>query len=66
MRVALDAGDPLLEDSTAVSGLPGAIAAGIRYAVGNGAQVIDLPLDPGQSVNNLVATPTPAPAPTRP
>ena len=66
VRVALDAGDPLLEDSTAVSGLPGAIAAGIRYAVSNGAQVIDLPLDPGQSVNNLVATPTPAPAPNAP
>jgi len=66
VRVALDAGDPLLEDSTAVSGLPSAIAAGIRYAVSNGAQVIDLPLDPGQSVNNLVATPTPAPSPNAP
>jgi hypothetical protein len=66
VRVALDAGDPLLEDSTAVSGLPAAIAAGIRYAVSNGAQVIDLPLDPGQSVNSLVATPTPAPAPNAP
>jgi hypothetical protein len=66
VRVTLDAGDPLLEDSSAVAGLPGAIAAGIRYAVSNGAQVIDLPLDPGQSVNNLVATPTPAPAPNTP
>jgi hypothetical protein len=66
VRVALDAADPLLDDSTIVSGLPNAIAAGIRYAVNNGAQVIDLPLDPGQSVNNLVATPTPAPAPNTP
>jgi Subtilase family len=66
VRVALDAGDPLLADSGVVSGLPDAIAAGIRYAVDNGAQVIDLPLDPGQSVNDLVATPTPAPAPNTP
>jgi len=66
VRVALDAGDPLLDDSGTVSALPGAIADGIRYAVNNGAQVIDLPLDPGQSVNNLVATPTPAPAPNTP
>ncbi|HTZ29748.1 MAG TPA: S8 family serine peptidase [Streptosporangiaceae bacterium] len=66
VRVALDAGDPLLDESSAVSVLPGAIADGIRYAVNNGAQVIDLPLDPGQSVNSLVATPTPAPAPNTP
>jgi subtilisin family serine protease len=66
VRVALDASDPLLDDSTIVSALPDAIASGIRYAVNNGAQVIDLPLDPGQSVNNLVATPTPAPAPNTP
>jgi hypothetical protein len=66
VRVALDAGDPLLEDSSAAADLPGAIAEGIRYAVSNGAQVIDLPLDPGQSVNNLVATPTPAPAANAP
>ena len=66
VRVALDAGDPLLDDSSIVSGLPGAIAEGIRYAVANGAQVIDLPLDPGQSVNSLVATPTPAPAANTP
>jgi Subtilase family len=66
VRVALDAGDPLLDDASAAAGLPGAIAAGILYAVANGAQVIDLPLDPGQSVNNLVATPTPAPAANAP
>ncbi len=63
VRVNLDGGDPLLSDSAITSGLPGAIAAGIRYAVSDGAQVIDLPLDPGQSPSNLVAT-TPAPNPT--
>jgi hypothetical protein len=66
IRVALDAGDPLLADSSIVSGLPNAIAAGITYAVNNGAQVIDLPLDPGQSDSSLVATPTPAPVPGTP
>jgi hypothetical protein len=62
IRVTLDAGDPLLADSSIVSGLPNAIAAGITDAVNSGAQVIDLPLDPGQSASSLVATPTPAPA----
>ena len=66
IRVILDAGDPLLANSSVVSGLPSAIAAGITYAVNNGAQVIDLPLDPGQSAPSLVATPTPAPAPGTP
>jgi subtilase family protein len=61
IRVTLDAGDPLLADSGIVSGLPSAIAAGITDAVNSGAQVIDLPLDPGQSASSLVATPTPAP-----
>jgi hypothetical protein len=61
IRVTLDAGDPLLADSGIVSGLPSAIAAGIMDAVNSGAQVIDLPLDPGQSVSSLAATPTPAP-----
>jgi Subtilase family len=61
IRVTLDAGDPLLADSGIVSGLPSAIAAGITDAVNSGAQVIDLPLDPGQSVSSLVATPTRAP-----
>jgi subtilisin family serine protease len=64
VRVTLDGGDPLLSDSGITSGLPGAIAAGIRYAVSNGAQVIDLPLDPGQTPSDLVAPP-PAPTPTR-
>jgi len=65
VRVTLDAGDPLLSDTAITSNLPGAIAAGIRYAVSNGAQVIDLPLDPGQTPSGLVApAPTPTPSPT--
>ncbi len=63
VRVTLDGGDPLLSESALTSGLPNAIAAGIRYATNNGAQVIDLPLDPGQSASGLVATPFLAPAP---
>jgi hypothetical protein len=66
IRVTLDAGDPLQADSGIVSGLPSAIATGIMYAVNNGAQVIDLPLDPAQSDSSLVATPAPAPAPGTP
>ncbi len=65
IRVTLDAGDPLLADSGIVSALPNAIATAIRYAVSDGAQVIDLPLDPGQSASDLVAAPTPAPPPAR-
>jgi subtilisin family serine protease len=61
VRVGLDSADPLLTDSTVTSTLPAAIAAGIRYAVSSGAQVIDLPLDPGQSPNNLVASMAPTP-----
>jgi subtilisin family serine protease len=63
VRVVLDSGDPLLSDSSVMSALPDAIAAGIRYAVANGAQVIDLPLDPGQSVSALTATPAPVAPP---
>src|SRR5262249_19572525 len=44
VRVTLDGRDPLLFDSAITSALPNEIAAGIRYAVSNGAQVIDLPL----------------------
>lgn len=60
VRVILDGADPQLADSGITSGLPAAIAAGIRFAVANGAQVIDLPLDPGQSLSALTATPFPA------
>jgi subtilisin family serine protease len=62
VRVTLDATDPLATDSAITSGLPAAIAAGIRYAVRSGAQVIDLPLDPGQSLSALVASTAPVPA----
>jgi serine protease len=65
VRVALDGDDPLLADSGIVGNLPNAIAQGIRYAVSNGAQVIDLPLDPGQSPSALVASTAPAPPPNR-
>jgi subtilisin family serine protease len=65
VRVSLDGDDPLLADSGIVGNLPGAIAQGIRYAVSNGAQVIDLPLDPGQSPSALIASTAPAPPPDR-
>jgi serine protease len=48
VRVTLSAGDPLLTSTAVTARLPGAIAAGIRYAVRKGARVIDLPIDPGQ------------------
>jgi Subtilase family len=46
VRVTLESTDPMLADPSIAAGLPGAIARGIRYAVGHGAAVIDLPLDP--------------------
>ena len=45
--VTLEYDDPLNGDPPVTRRLPGAIAAGIRYAVGHGATVIALPLDPG-------------------
>jgi hypothetical protein len=48
VRVTLAAGDPLLASAQIAGGLPAAIARGIRYAARQGAQVIDLPLDPAQ------------------
>jgi hypothetical protein len=47
VQVTLEYNDPLNSDSAITRRLPGAIAAGIRYAVARGASVIALPLDPG-------------------
>ena len=49
VRVTLAPGDPLLANARIAAALPAAIAAGIKYAARQGAQVIDLPLDPGQA-----------------
>jgi hypothetical protein len=47
VRVTLSPGDPLWSDNRVTERLPDAIASGIRYAVSQGASVIDLPADPG-------------------
>ena len=47
VQVTLEYDDPLNSDAAVTRNLPAAIAAGIRYAVGHGATVIALPLDPG-------------------
>jgi Subtilase family len=47
IQVTLEYNDPLNTDHSVTRRLPDAIAAGIRYAVGHGAGVIALPLDPG-------------------
>lgn len=47
LRVTLEYNDPLNSDPAITRLIPAAIAAGIRYAVGHGASVIALPLDPG-------------------
>jgi hypothetical protein len=47
VRVTLEFNDPLNSDPAVARRLPGAIAAGIRYAADHGARVVDLPLDPG-------------------
>ncbi|HEY1666919.1 MAG TPA: S8 family serine peptidase [Trebonia sp.] len=46
LQVTLEYDDPLNADAAVTRNLPAAIAAGIRYAVGHGATVIALPLDP--------------------
>jgi subtilisin family serine protease len=46
--VTLPADDPQLFEQSVGASIPAAIAAGIRYAVSQGASVIDLPIDPGQ------------------
>jgi subtilisin family serine protease len=60
VRVTLEYNDPLNSDTAITRRLPDAIAAGIRYAVGHGARVIALPLDPGTL--GLAATGDPAAA----
>jgi len=56
LRVALDPTDPLNANPADVQRLPAAIAAGIRYAVAHGAQVIALPLDPASLASDGAAT----------
>ncbi|HEV2537356.1 MAG TPA: S8 family serine peptidase, partial [Streptosporangiaceae bacterium] len=47
IRVTLEFNDPLNADKALGRKLPGAIAAGITYAVDHGARIIELPMDPG-------------------
>src|SRR5689334_2580375 len=47
IRVTLEYNDPLNSDQALARKLPGAIAAGITYAVDHGARIIELPMDPG-------------------
>ncbi len=47
IRVTLEFNDPLNADKAVARKLPGAIAAGITYAVDHGARIIELPMDPG-------------------
>jgi subtilisin family serine protease len=51
VAVTVPADDGQIYNSPADT-IPNAIAAGIRYAVGHGASVIDLPLDPGQAISD--------------
>jgi hypothetical protein len=46
--VTLPPDDAQLYEQSVGAAIPAAIAAGIRYAVSQGASVIDLPIDPGQ------------------
>jgi subtilisin family serine protease len=46
--VTLPPDDPQIFEQSVGAAIPDAIAAGIRYAVSQGASVIDLPIDPGQ------------------
>lgn len=47
LQVTLEYDDPLTSAAAIARPLPDAIAAGIKWAVGHGATVIALPLDPG-------------------
>jgi subtilisin family serine protease len=55
VAVTLPPNDGQLFQTSVAAAIPGAIAAGIRYAVSNGASVIDLPIDPGQPGSNGLA-----------
>jgi hypothetical protein len=52
--VTVPADDGQLGQPAIAGAIPGAIAAGIKYAVNHGASVIDLPADPGQPDSNGV------------
>ncbi len=58
--VTLPPDDPQLTLSSVAAAIPGAIAAGIRYAVQHGATVIDLPIDPGQAGSSGIGPATAA------
>jgi subtilisin family serine protease len=60
VRVVLERTDPLENNPAVASHQPAAIASGIRYAVRRGAEVIALPLDPGQPTVMHPAAPTAA------
>jgi subtilisin family serine protease len=61
LRVTLEYNDGARNANPAITrGLPGAIAAGIRYAVSHGASVIALPLDPGTLGSLMTGDPTAA------
>jgi Subtilase family len=55
VQVTLDPASTALDSTATGAALPGAIAQGIRYAVAHGAQVIDLPPDPGRPNPNAIA-----------
>ncbi len=60
VHVTLDPADTALDSTATGAALPGDIATGIRYAVAHGAQVIDLPSDPGRpNPNEIAALPIP-------
>jgi subtilisin family serine protease len=60
VRVVLERTEPLENNPAVASRQPAAIASGIRYAVRHGAEVIALPLDPGQPTVVHAAAPAAA------